>query len=66
MNVMVNGERREVAAETTVAGLLEMLGLGAEATVVQLNTGIVDRTRFADTPISEGDALELVRFVGGG
>jgi thiamine biosynthesis protein ThiS len=34
--------------------------------VVELNRVIVRRARLGDTGISEGDAIELVHFVGGG
>lgn len=66
MNVTVNGERREIASDSTVKSLLDSLGLAPQATVVQKNNDILDRARFADTLLAEGDALELVRFVGGG
>jgi thiamine biosynthesis protein ThiS len=33
---------------------------------VELNREIVRRPRLADTPLTEGDSIELVHFVGGG
>jgi thiamine biosynthesis protein ThiS len=66
MKVIVNGEPREVAAHLTIAQLMEGLGIRPQATVVQHNDEIVDRERFADTALTEGDRLELVRLVGGG
>lgn len=66
MQVTVNGERRDIATGATVQTLLDSLGLKAPAIVVQRNADIVDRARFAQTPIADGDILELVRFVGGG
>ena len=33
---------------------------------VERNGEIVKRARFAETPISAGDELEIVRMVGGG
>ncbi|MCX5890368.1 MAG: sulfur carrier protein ThiS [Deltaproteobacteria bacterium] len=65
MKLKVNGQDREVSA-TTVWGLLEELGLHPQGTVVERNREIVDREAFRDTPLSEGDVLELVRLVGGG
>ena len=65
MKLTINGEEREVAA-TTVWGLLEELGLHPQGTVVEHNRKIVDREAFRETPLSEGDVLELVRLVGGG
>ena len=49
-----------------VLDLLQALSLDAKTTVVQRNDDIVERERYADTALTEGDALELVRFVGGG
>jgi len=66
VSITVNGERREVAPDTTVAGLLDQLALKPEATVVQRNDDILDRARYNDTRLAPGDVLELVRFVGGG
>ncbi len=65
MKLTINGQDREVSA-TTVWGLLEELGLHPQGTVVERNREIVDREAFRDTPLSEGDVLELVRLVGGG
>ena len=65
MKLTINGQDREVAA-ATVLGLLEELGLHPQGTVVERNREIVDREAFRDTPLAEGDVLELVRLVGGG
>jgi len=66
MKVTVNGESRDLDDGLTVLAMLERLGLKPEATVVQRNDDIVDRDRYGETPVSEGDTFELVRFVGGG
>jgi sulfur carrier protein len=65
VKLKVNGQDREVSA-TTVFDLLTELGLHPQGTVVERNREIVDREAFRDTPLSEGDVLELVRLVGGG
>jgi thiamine biosynthesis protein ThiS len=62
----VNGEPRRIAAPATAASLLEQLGLDGRAVVVELNRRIVRRPELAETPLHEGDAVELVHFVGGG
>lgn len=66
MRITVNGQPRDVADDMTIGTLLDDLGLAANATVVQRNDEIVDRTRYGDTVLAEADVLELVRFVGGG
>lgn len=64
--VMVNGERREAPAGATVLSLLESLGLNPAHVVVERNGEILRREDFSATPLSADDALEVIRFVGGG
>ena len=64
--LLVNGESRAVAAGTTLGGLLDELGLDPRAVVVEHNLRIVRRDALAATRLAEGDAVELVHFVGGG
>lgn len=66
MKITLNGEIRDIAEGATVAGLLEGLGFQPAGTVVEINGEIIDRTRFENAKLSEGDRVELVRFVGGG
>jgi thiamine biosynthesis protein ThiS len=66
MVLTVNGEAREVGTVTTVAELVAELGLDPRAVVVEQNRRIVRRSELADTTVHEGDAIELVHFVGGG
>ncbi|UCH78344.1 MAG: sulfur carrier protein ThiS [Candidatus Coatesbacteria bacterium] len=66
MELVINGERRGVAAGLTVSALLQELGLEAGRVVVELNRDIVPREQYEATPLHDGDALELVELVGGG
>jgi thiamine biosynthesis protein ThiS len=66
VSLVVNGESRAVPAGTTLAGLLEHLSLDPRTVVVEHNRRIVRRDALAATPLAEGDAVELVHFVGGG
>ncbi|HEY4319768.1 MAG TPA: sulfur carrier protein ThiS [Gemmatimonadales bacterium] len=66
MELMINGDRRTVPAVETVAGLLAALDLDPRAVVVELNRTIIRRPTVADTPVVEGDQVEIVHFVGGG
>jgi thiazole synthase len=64
---MVNGERRETAAGPTLGELLRELELDPQLIVVERNREILrDRTRYDEIALADGDALELVHFVGGG
>jgi thiamine biosynthesis protein ThiS len=65
LHLTINGEHRQVAANTVI-NLLEELGLDPQATVVERNALIVDRADYAAAALVDGDVLELVRLVGGG
>lgn len=66
LEIMVNGEPHRVPGPATAADLLHHLGLDPRTVVVELNRKIVRRPQLSDTPLAEGDAVELVHFVGGG
>lgn len=66
IEVRVNGKDRAVASDHTVRSLLESLDLHPSLVVVELNREILARDSYAETPVREGDTLELVHFVGGG
>jgi thiamine biosynthesis protein ThiS len=66
IRVLLNGDPREVASGRTVETLLGDLGLHPKLVVVEHNLSILDRARYADTEVREGDTIEVVHFVGGG
>jgi sulfur carrier protein len=66
ITVMVNGDERQLDEGTTVAGLLDSLGLHPRLVVVEHNREILDAGALDATEIRAGDNLELVHFVGGG
>ena len=66
IEVRLNGKLRRVPAGLTVGSLLDSLELKRELVVVELNREILRRERYAEVPVSPGDTVELVHFVGGG
>jgi thiamine biosynthesis protein ThiS len=66
MEIVVNGESRQVPAPATLLDLLDRLGLDPRTVVVELNREIVRRPRLGEVSLASGDAVELVHFVGGG
>ena len=66
LEIVVNGEQRRIPSPATVADLLRHLSLDPRTVVVELNREIIRRPRLDDTELSDGDAVELVHFVGGG
>jgi thiamine biosynthesis protein ThiS len=66
LRLTVNGDPRTIPGPASVTDLLTHLGLDPRMVVVELNKEIVRRPRLAETPLKDGDVLELVHFVGGG
>lgn len=66
ISVTVNGRPRLVASDATVATLLEQLGVGPQYALVERNGEPLERARYADTCLEEGDALVVARPVAGG
>jgi sulfur carrier protein len=67
MHVTVNGAPRALdATASDVAALVRALGLEGKRIAVERNGEIVPKSRYADTPLSDGDRLEIVGAVGGG
>ena len=66
VQVTVNGEPRTLAAGATVADLVAGLGLGPRRIAVELNRAVVPRAEYGATRLAEGDAVEVIHFVGGG
>ena len=66
LQLVVNGEPREVGAGTTVADLVAALGLKSQQVAVERNKEIVRRPDHAETCLEDGDELEVVTFFGGG
>ena len=64
--VKVNGEHRRVAAGTTLAQLIAEVGLDPHRVAVERNLEIVPRSTFGEVMVEDGDAYEIVHFVGGG
>ena len=66
ITVRINGDEREVPEGLRVDGLLEHLGLKPEMVVEEHNGDILRRDALPASAVAEGDAFELVHFVGGG
>lgn len=67
MKLHINGEERTFDPPvSTLAALVETLGMKSDRVAVELNRDIVPRDRWSETPLKDGDRLEVVHFVGGG
>jgi thiamine biosynthesis protein ThiS len=66
MRVTVNGEVQELPPEATVTTVLAVLEIAPQGVAVERNRAIVPKSLYAQTVLQDGDALEIVQFVGGG
>jgi len=67
MNLVINGEKRDLGPGITNVGLLiGALSVKKERTAVELNGTIIDQSKWDSTELSSGDKIEIVSFVGGG
>ena len=68
MNVLVNGERRELPEGATVARLVELFASGTRGRGLAVAVGgeVVPRGRWEATAVPDGAAVEVVSAVQGG
>ncbi len=66
ISIQVNGEERMVNAGSSIAGMLEAIGLNPRKVAVERNLEVVPRSTLQDVVVNEGDQFEIVHFVGGG
>ncbi|GAA1196586.1 sulfur carrier protein ThiS [Streptomyces hebeiensis] len=66
ITVVVNGEPRELAAATTLDHLVATLTTAPSGVAAAVNETVVPRTRWAGTPLGDGDRVEVLTAVQGG
>jgi thiamine biosynthesis protein ThiS len=68
MKLHINGDERVFLQPEPfmLAALVDALGMKPDRVAVELNREIVPRNLWPETPLHDGDRLEIVHFVGGG
>jgi thiamine biosynthesis protein ThiS len=66
IEIVINGEPRQVRPDATVTDLVAELGLTPERLAIEYNLAILSRSKWSSTTLEQGDRLEIVHFVGGG
>lgn len=66
MTVVVNGERRELHHEATVADVVRLLVESERGVAVALDGEVVPRSAWATTRLRDGHHIEVLRAVQGG
>jgi len=64
----INGNEKQFPSGLpgTLAELLEQLSINQATIVAEIDGNIIERGNFDQTPLSNGQNIELIRFVGGG
>ena len=65
LQLTINGKTQQVDART-VRELLVTMGLDQQAVAVEINREVVPKRLHEETPLNDGDSIELVTLVGGG
>lgn len=66
MNCTVNGQSRQLPDNTTVEGLIEVLGLAGSICAAEVDKKIVPKRERSETVLTDGQTIEIVTLVGGG
>jgi sulfur carrier protein len=66
MTVTLNGRAQPVEPGLTVDLLLARLSVDARTVLVEHNAEVLPRTKWAGTPLADGDRIELFRVSAGG
>jgi sulfur carrier protein len=66
VNVVANGRPYALSVATTVGGFVRSLGFDVRFVIVERNGEPLERARYEEVVVADGDRLELVRAVAGG
>lgn len=66
MDIILNGEIRDIPETATMSDLIRLLGLSGQRIAVEVNAELVPRSRHDQHPLAAGDRVEIIHAVGGG
>ena len=66
INLTVNGKPRTAESDLVLEAYLASFGVNLQHVAVGYNGEVIQRERFTQVTLREGDVLEIVRPVGGG
>jgi sulfur carrier protein len=66
MQITCNGETKNIDPGTTLVALIQNYDLNPDTVVAECDGRIVKRDEYDTLVLTEGNVIELVRFVGGG
>lgn len=66
MKITLNGKEKELAAALNLKEMIAQFSKEPQRVIAELNGNIIRPPQWENTPLKEGDCVELVSFVGGG
>ncbi|MFZ5592865.1 MAG: sulfur carrier protein ThiS [Pseudomonadota bacterium] len=66
MEIIVNGEARQIPDHCSVAELVAAMNLTGRRIAVEINLDIVPRSTYETRRLQAGDRVEIVHAIGGG
>lgn len=66
INIILNGENKQIDNNTNLSQLLKLLTLENKRLAIEVNHEIVPRSAFNVFTLKESDKVEIVHAIGGG
>ncbi|WP_455380257.1 sulfur carrier protein ThiS [Acidihalobacter prosperus] len=66
MQIILNGQAREIPDGLTPRGLIALLELEGRRLALEVNEEVIPRSRFDEFRFSRQDRVEIVHAIGGG
>lgn len=66
MQILLNGEEKELSENTTMSELVQQLDLDGQRFAIEVNAELVPRSSFDQHRLQPGDRVEIVQAIGGG
>ena len=66
IQLVINGNARELGGPITISDFLSLQDIDIKHVAVGYNGKVLDKSRYNDVILQNGDVLEIVRPVGGG
>jgi sulfur carrier protein len=66
MQITINGEAKTLPENSTIATLIDIFAIDIRKVAIEANLTIIPKSLYAETLLNEGDAIEIVQFIGGG
>ena len=66
MKIILNGQSHECVESARLKNIIEQFCQDTRYVIAEVNGAIVKNTQWSAHPLSDGDTVELVNFVGGG